>query len=220
MKRPTTNRLWLLAAASALVLALALVGCSAAAPSSEPTESVVMVTGLMPDWNLDEMVRRSDAVVIGTLAEELGTKTYPGSAPPGESPKYNERFKDFEFTVESTFYSAKKLPDFIVVLTGPQSVPADDHKRVAEEKDIPTFAANERVLLFLDGLDDPMYNEGPGMEIPAGYVKGDYYFVIVAGNYGKLIERAGSWEDTRSHKTISVERIMESVQKVKGGPAS
>ena len=216
MKKPRTNRLWLLAAASALVLALALVGCSAAAPSSEPTESVVMVTGLMPDWTLDEMVRRSDAVVIGTLAEELGTKTYPGSAPPGESPKYNEKFKDFEFAVERTFYSAKKLPGSIVVLTGPQPVPADDHKRVAEDKDIPTFATKERVLLFLDGLDDAMYDEGPGTVVPARYTKGDYYFVIVAGNYGKLTERAGRWEDTRSHKTISVERIKETVQKVKG----
>ena len=212
--------LGLLAAASALVLVLALVGCSAAAaPSSESNESVLMVTGLMPDWDIDEMVRRSDAVVIGTLAEELGTKTYPGSAPPGESPKYQDQFKVFEFAVESTFYSANKLPDSIVVLTGPPAVPAGDYKKVAEDKDIPAFAANERVLLFLDGLDDPMYNEGPGMEIPAGYVKGDYYFVIVAGLYGKLIERTGNWEDTRSAKTVSVERINESVQKVKGGLA-
>ena len=216
MKKPTTNRLWLLAAASALVLTLALVACSAAAPSSEPTESVVMVTSLMPDWNLDEMVRRSDAVVIGTLAEELGTRTYPGSAPPGESPKYQEEFKDFEFAVERTIYSAKKLPDSILVLTGPRSVPVDDHKKVVEDKDIPTFAANDRVLLFLDGLDDAMYNEGPGMVVPTGYVKGDYYFVIVAGDYGKLTERAGSWEDTRNLKMISVERIMETVRKVKG----
>ena len=72
------------------------------------------------------------------------------------------------------------------------------------------------MLLFLDGLDDAMYNKGPGMVVPTGYVKGDYYFVIVAGDYGKLTERAGSWEDTRNLKMISVERIMETVRKVKG----
>ncbi len=170
----------------------------------------------MPDWTLDEMIERSDAVVIGTVAEELAVKTHHGHAPPGKTPRYNREFKDYELTVERTFYSSEELPGAIAVLTGPQVVSSNQNTRIAEIGDIPTFATKERVLLFLDGLDDPMYNEGPGVVVPDGYENGDYYFTIIAGNFGKLMEREGRWADTRSYKTVSVERIKETVEQVKG----
>ena len=56
------------------VLAVLGMGCassSATRDTADADKSVVMVTGLQPDWTLDEMVRRSDAVVLGTVQESL-----------------------------------------------------------------------------------------------------------------------------------------------------
>ena len=67
--------------AVALLWAIISVGCSVVQPPATDQSSpklMMSVEGLTPDWNLNEMIRHSDAVVIGTLTEGLGTKTKAG----------------------------------------------------------------------------------------------------------------------------------------------
>ena len=62
-----------------LFLLLCFPGCSGAGASEDPSEDriVVEVVGLLPSWNLEEMVARSDAIVIGRVSRELGSKEFP-----------------------------------------------------------------------------------------------------------------------------------------------
>ena len=71
--------------ASVLLLALVgVLGCSAAQSAVPATgdqiseDYMVMVDGLLPPWDLDDMVKQADAIVMGTLKAELGTKEAPG----------------------------------------------------------------------------------------------------------------------------------------------
>ena len=38
-----------------------------------PAETVVRIIGTRPSWDVEEMVKRSDAVVIGMISRDLGT---------------------------------------------------------------------------------------------------------------------------------------------------
>ena len=73
-----------------LCLLLGLSGCSGAGASEGPGEEriVVEVLGLNPSWNLEEMVARSDAIVIGMVSRELGSKEFPEPVGGGEEPLY------------------------------------------------------------------------------------------------------------------------------------
>ncbi len=192
-------------------VAVLLVGCS----TQQPT-GILTVHGLQLDWNLDEMVRRSDAVVVGQISEALGTTTIDGPAPPGEDARYDEEFHNYKLTVETSYHPAS-LPESIAVMTGPYPV-SDDANLLVEHDQIPGFAVNDRVLVFLDSLDDLAYADGPTDTAPTGYTKATWYRVITGSRFSKLTERGSRWEDTRSFETVSVEAIREAVMDEKSGP--
>ena len=151
------------------VLAVLGMGCassSATRDTADADKSVVMVTGLQPDWTLDEMVRRSDAVVLGTVQESLGSNRHPGPAAGGDIAKYEREYRDFKLTIE-TAYHPSTLSGSIAggvghdqhpgpgrVMTGPYPVQSDPNIRIDTHSDIPHFAVNDRVLVFLDSLND------------------------------------------------------------------
>ena len=205
-------------------LSLAALGCSAlvpteAGPDSTDTansgKSIVMTTGLQPDWNLDQMVKRSDAVVVGTVAEYLRSTEYAGPTPGGEDPEYNREYRDYRFTVE-TVYHPSSLPDTIVVMAGPYSVQSNPQILIHDTGEIPGFSVNDRVMLFLDSLDDPAYSTGPGQTPPDGYTKADYYRPITGSYFGKLTENGEQWSDTRSNKSVSANQVSEAVDRQTG----
>ena len=93
-------------------MASALVGCSSPEPPTRDPdlgpETTVRVFGHPPNWNLDEMVRRSDAIVIGRLTKQLRTEREPGSN--NNPPRYYYEFTDFELSVERSLQPAKGFP--------------------------------------------------------------------------------------------------------------
>lgn len=204
------------------VLAVLGMGCassSATRDTADADKSVVMVTGLQPDWTLDEMVRRSDAVVLGTVQESLGSNRHPGPAAGGDIAKYEREYRDFKLTIE-TAYHPSTLSGSIAVMTGPYPVQSDPNIRIDTHSDIPHFAVNDRVLVFLDSLNDPVYADGPGETAPDGYTKSTYYRPITSSNYGKLTESGVQWSDTRSNKSVSLNQVEQAVSRHKGGDST
>ena len=210
-----------------VVLAL---GCAAFDASRSPDASavggpaspgggdqlVVRTEGLQPDWDLDTMVRRSDAVVVATVRETLDTSQYPGPSSGGETPKYNEEFRNHRLTIETAYHPASLSGD-VAVMTGPYPVQSDPNISVAVQDQIPEFAVGDRVLVFLDSLDDPVYSDGPVKTAPDGYTKARYYRPIIGSYYGKLMVVGLHWSDTRSHKSVSENQVTEAVARQKGG---
>ena len=218
MKR---SRSWIHDSRLILGVVLAMVAmvaaCSLTQPTDEPSrptgDRIFTMSGMMPDWNLEEMVKRSDAVVIGTLGAELGIKIEPGGG--NDPPYYNQVYTDYELTVEQTIYPSSGLPAKIAVLVGPNSVPARDNITIIDDGDLPTYVTNEKVLLFLERLDKPHFNEGPGKTPPTDYPKADYYNVVVGNQYGKLTQDGDKWFDGRSSKTITVSDIEDEIEEHK-----
>ncbi|MDE2937413.1 MAG: hypothetical protein OXR67_00625 [Chloroflexota bacterium] len=192
------------------VLSLLLLGCAA----EQPTE-VVSVQGMQLDFTLNDMVKRSDAVVVGVVSETLATTTIDGPAPPGKTPNHQEEFRNYRLSVDTTFYPAG-LPASIALMTGPYPV-SDNPNVFVEQDDIPELAVGEKVLLFLDRLDGPEYANSPTNNPPAGYSKANWYRPVTGSTFGKLTERDGRWEDTRSFTTISVQEVRAAIDKEKTG---
>ena len=100
-----------------LFLAALSVGCSGdgqtAAPTVSEGETVVSIFGNRPNWDVVDMVNRSDAVVIAMLSDDLGIKQQTGV---GEPPIFNYKYKDYELTVEEVVYSGADLPERIAIL--------------------------------------------------------------------------------------------------------
>ena len=221
---PQPRSLWLRGSLVGLILfgilAVSGLGC-AVSDTSDTTDagkSVVRMTGLQPDWNIDEMVRRSDAVVVATVTESLGSNRYPGPSADGDEPKYDREYRDYKLTVETAYYPSA-LSGSIAVMTGPYPVQSNPDILIDGHSDIPHFAVNDRVLVFLDSLDDSVYSEGPGKTAPHGYNKAQYYRAITGSHYGKLVENGAQWSDSRSSKSVSANEVEEAVTRQKGGAA-
>lgn len=45
----------------------------------------------------------------------------------------------------------------------------------------------DRVLLFLESLQDPKFEIPPGRPVPEGFTEQNYYGVILSARYGKLV---------------------------------
>lgn len=192
------------------VLTLLLLGCAAEQPSR-----LVSVQGMQLDFTLNDMVKRSDAVVVGVVAASLATTTIDGPAPPGKTPNHQEEFRNYRLAVETTFYPAN-LPASIAVMTGPYPV-SDNPNVFVEQDDIPELAVGEKVMLFLARLDGPEYANSPTNSPPTGYSKANWYRPVTGSTFGKLTERSGRWEDTRSFTTISVQEVQAAVADEKSG---
>ncbi len=202
------------------MLLAAIAGCNPVQPSAPTTinndKHTIFVDGLSPDWTLNEMVQRSDAIVSGTVSEALRTQTVDGPAPNGETPKYNEEHRDYKITVETPFYPSSGLPAEIAVMVAPFPVPSNDRYNIVGSGDIPTFSTGERVLIFLQSLDDEKFNQGPGTTAPNGFTKANYYRAIIAGKFAKLTPDGTDWSDTRSSDSVTESQIREAVTNEKG----
>ena len=120
-----------------LCLLLGLSGCSGAGASEDPGEDriVVEVLGLLPSWNLEEMVARSDAIVIGRVSRELGSKEFPEPAGRGGEPRYAWRFLDYELEVETVLKPRSLQSEVLALMIGAGIVPAREGIEVAGLED-------------------------------------------------------------------------------------
>ena len=195
-----------------LFLAVLSVGCSGdgqtAASTVSEGETVVRTFGFRPSWDVEDMVKRSDAVVIAMLSRDLGTKQQPEFNDP---PRFNYEYKDYELTVEEVIYSRANLPERIAILVeaGTSAVPAVDGSivEVVGMDDIPTLQANERMLLFLESLEDPKFSESPGRPVPKGFTESTYFRVIIGSQFAKLLPEGDEWKDTRSNETFTIAQL-------------
>ena len=203
---------------TALLAGLALVGCSSLEPptrDAEPgPETTVRVFGHPPNWSLDEMVRRSDAIVIGRLTKQLRTEREPGGN--NDPPRYYYEFTDFEFSVERSLLPAEGFPTRIAVLAETGWISANGAD-ISDGGQIPEYRVGERVLLFLESLDDDRFSAGPGSAVPGNFSRDAYYLAIVGGRYGKMVPRLVLWMDSRTHMPVTVTRVKNAVRRYQEG---
>ena len=195
-----------------LCLLLGLSGCSGAGASEGPGEEriVVEVLGLNPSWNLEEMVARSDAIVIGMVSRELGSKEFPEPAGRGEESRFAWRFLDYELEVETVLKPRSLQSDVLALMIGAGIVPAREGIDVTSNFEEAELAVGERILVFLEKIPD---EESPGVPIvvPSGFDRERYYLVILSSNYSKLVPEGDLWRDVRSSKVVSSQDIQQKV---------
>ena len=196
-----------------LLIATLGLGCSTghhhhqAAPEGK---SGVWVSGLTPSWDVDEMVGRSDAIVVGVVAETLGAKQEAGGRE--DPPRFYYDFKDFALEVEEVLYPAKNdLPARIAILTEAGISAPGEAVTISGLQDIPEFQIGERVLLFLDSLEDPVYASGVGRPVPEGFAASSYFQVVISSKYAKLKLEDGKWGDDRSEAKFTAERLKKAI---------
>lgn len=201
------------------LVSLALTGCSnAQLPTQDPIPLVdgkrtVMIMGLLPEWDLEDMVQRSDAVAIGILEEELGTKTEPGGL--NDPPTYKHEFTDYKLTVETAFYPST-LPEQIAVLAETGVTPGNDNIVVMAHEGVPTFNVGERAILFMESLaDEEEFGDGASRPVPDGFTGDDYYIAIVGGVYGKIMRSGEKWEDSRTGESFTTHELTSAIAEIK-----
>ena len=210
----------ILRSAVALFSVLALVsvlGCSTTQPGHQTVDGehsegmVVMVDGLLPPWDLGDMVKQSDAIVMGVLKSEIGTKTAPGGA--NDPPRFSYEFTDYEVRVERVFYPKDGLPGTIAVLAETGAVPAGETDHVVTSDEIPVYAEGDKVILFLRSLAEyEKSSEGVGRPVPEPFGAEDYFRALVGREFGKMQNNGAEWEDSRSGKTFTVSQLEEAVE--------
>ena len=173
--------------AAAIALAAIITACAPAVdpvPEATPKGGLVVQSfGLRPTWDLDAMVKRSDAVVIGALTSELAVKRQPGGNE--DPPRFHYLFKDFELTVDRSLHPRSGLPTPIAVLVE-AGFAANAASIAIAGNDTPEFLLDERVLLFLESQEEVRFAQGVGRPVPAGFAKEAYYQAIIGARFGKL----------------------------------
>ena len=166
--------------------------------------------GLNPSWNLEEMVARSDAIVIGMVSRELGSKEFPEPAGRGGEPRYAWRFLDYELEVETVLKPRSLQSDVLALMIEAGIVPAREGIDVSSNFEEPELAVGERILVFLEKIPD---EESPGVPIvvPSGFDRERYYLVILSSNYSKLVPDGDLWRDVRSSSAVSSRDIQQKV---------
>lgn len=200
------------------LLAVGLVGCSAGGHYDGQIDSEGERTRLIfsqkPTWGLEDMVRRSDAVVIGELTRDLGDKKQPGDDP--ASPRFFFAFKDYELTIERAVYPGPDFPERIAVLLEEGVVSADGSSKAYRDENA-EFNRNEQMLLFLENLAGPQFADGAGRPVPKGFTEKAYYQAILAGTYGKLAADGNKWRDSISGEAFTVGELEGVIRKQKAG---
>ena len=191
------------------------IGCgNSQAPESDNTngETVVGVVNTRPNWDVEDMVKRSDVVVIGSFTADLGSKqkTWGGSQS-NLNIKYD--FKDYQFAVEEVLYPEGDFDSEIAVLV--EAGISSTGNKVLQAEDVPSFQVQETMLLFLESLKDYDDSDGVGRPVPKGFSENAYYRMIVGSLYGKLLPDGDKWEDSITGKAVSVGQIADAVREYK-----
>jgi hypothetical protein len=197
-----------------LVLVLLLVGLAAAVTGCAAQEKAPPEVGeirLSPTWSVRETVERADAVVIGTLDANLGSK-----ATPGAQPYYLTLYTDYRLALEQVLYKPQgPASGNIAILIRTGIVPTTPGSHVGEIGGFPTFQTGERVLLFLARISQEQLRQQPGHFVPQGFTPDEYYRPLVSAVYGKLVPQGGDWKDSRSGKTVTLSELREAIDSVK-----
>ncbi len=189
------------------LLAAVGVGLVLAYQAPSPTQTFKYL-GSMPNWDLDEMVQRSRAVVIGAFIRELGTKEIPLGEDDGET--LFSVVVDYEFQVdEALLPRGAGFPKRIAVSTNAAKRLGPDIRLVSDS--VPKYAIGERVLLFLERLPDDAYARIPQIVVPEGFTRDTYLNHLVSAKYGKLVQYGDEWYDSRTGASLSPAQIESAI---------
>ena len=193
-----------------VVLSVGLIACGQERAINQHTPDIVIeVSGTRPNWDVAEMVNRADAVVIGTLTGDLGSKTAP--ADDDDPPLFHYQYKDYSMSIDESLYPEKGMQDSIAILVEAGAAGTDDSVLVRGDDDVPAFFTDEKVLVFLESLKGSEFAEGVGRPVPKGFTEDTYYQVIIGAGLGKLTESDDKWEDSRTGETVTLDDIREAV---------
>ena len=184
--------------------------CSSNLGNPVPTE---FVHGHFPTWDLPKMVKLSDAVVIGTVREEIQSKVSP-AGPEGEEDLFLHVYTDYALDVEQFLFldsNSTSADKIAIVAVGGEA----NYKGKNVEFHFPgepTFEVGERVLLFLQHPPDDSY-ELAGHHLPPGFTKETYYDVLASLQYGKIVLEPGEdkGEDKLSGKSVTIKQVEDAV---------
>lgn len=195
-----------------LVSAGVIVGCGSGVADVADTknEIAVGVSQTRPGWDVEDMVKRSDAVVVGSFSADLGSKQ---KAWPGGSLNISFEFKDYLFSVEEVLYPEGAFPSKIAVLV--EAGISSPDAAVIQPEGVPAFQQQERMLLFLESLEGPKFSEGAARPVPKGFSERTYYRAIVGSLYGKLLSEEDKWGDSRTGNTLTVDQITDVAREYK-----
>ena len=156
------------------------------------------------------MVARSDAIVIGKVSRELGSKEFPELLGGGEESRFAWRFLHYGLEVETVLKPRSLQAGVLALMIGAGIVPAREGIDVSSYFEDPELAVGERILVFLERIPD---EESPGVPIvvPSGFDREQYYLVILSSNYSKLVPDGDLWRDVRSNSVVSSQDIQQKV---------
>lgn len=198
------------------IFSLAVVGLMGCSAGSSPIQSTGKTTlhldGLLPDWNLEEMVEQSDAIAIGVITTDLGSKREAGGI--NDPPTYYYEFTDYKLKVERDFHPGT-LPDNIAFLAETGVAAAPEAIDVVGFESVPDYELDDRVLLFMERMSGDDFDDDEGRTVPDGFDAEDYYLVIVSGPFGKLMRSGEKWEDSRSGESFTTDELLSAIDKVK-----
>jgi hypothetical protein len=164
----------------------------------------------MPNWSIDEMMDRSDAVVIGTITRELGSKEIPIGSDDGRN--LISVVVDYEVEVENVLLPTQgDFPTMIAVSTTGEKRFGDSlHAHSVEH---PAYKTNERVLFFLERLPESVYSDFSTFTVPQGFNKEAYFNHPISDRYGKLTPSGTEWVDSRTQISISSSEIEDAASR-------
>ena len=196
------------------LVVIGLIGCSTGTvPIQSTGKSTLHIDGVLPDWDLEEMVEQSDAIAIGIIKTNLGSKREAGGI--NDPPTYYYEFTDFKLEVERDFHPGT-LPENIAFLAETGLSAADDNIAVVGFEGVPEYELEDRVLLFMESMsDDEEFGDGTSWPVPNGFDIDNYYLVIVSGPFGKLVRDGEKWEDSRTGDSFTTQELLSAIEEVK-----
>ena len=157
--------------------------------------------------NGGEFRRRCDRYDLTNVREKQEQDSF-------DPPSFYYTFTDYELAVEQVLYSKADLPDRIAILIETGYAPIDDKMAIAGLDDIPAFEVNERMLVFLYSLEDPEFSPGVARPVPDGFAASNYFQVLIAGQYAKLLPDGSNWKDSRHERTFTTPQLTNAIQNV------
>ena len=100
--------------------------------------------------------------------------------------------------------------DVLALMIGAGIVPTREGIDVYSNFEDPELAVGERVLVFLESVQDEPFTGVPHV-VPSGFDRERYYRVILSSNYSKLVPDGDLWRDVRSQGVVSLRDIEEAV---------
>jgi hypothetical protein len=122
----------------ALILILSLLACGSTSAASDSSGRMIKRFVDLPNWDVDGMAQQADAVIIGTLTREMGTKREIAHSFDNEVRLFSI-FKDYEVEIERFIYPIDAPSPQIAIITEAGYASDDETVQVVDSEPEPDF---------------------------------------------------------------------------------